>query len=232
MDNKLTKDFTARMLPKMALVVYESELDDSLYLEQRTIIDGRMGAGVPVTMECLREIAELATSPSQKEIHGAIPSNMLYADSRKGYERYVWYRPAEKRMHYYSSSLHIPDGELCTPPLLYVVNRNELALYAFIGDGKPRSDEQLYRAPFFNVSSDHVCLGNARLPEMQELTYANIIAYWEKMFWASAFSHILDGNPVKGNLAVLTKRLMASGEPFPTDELVKVRFKLSDFMKI
>lgn len=214
----------------MAIIVYKDSENEEVYLERRNIDKGKMMAGIPLTEECIRNIAELTLNASRKELHGVIPSNMLYSDSRKGYEKYVWYEKPQKKMHYYSDKLGVPNGELFTPSLLYVAQGNGLSLYAFNGEMiNPKT--KLYRAPYFNVSDTYVCLGNSHLPEIQELTYDNIIEYWEKIFWLSEFDHILGGNPIKSNLSILSKKLMQTGKPFPQSELIPINKTLKDILK-
>lgn len=226
--NNLTKQLSARLSPEMAIIVYADEERDNIYLERRDIINGKMGAGIPLTEECVSDIADLTLNCSRKELHGIIPPNMLYADGRKGYEKYIWFEKPEKKMHYFNKSLQIPNGEFYTPSLLYIVTGNVLSLYAFHGD---YPDKQLYRAPYFNVSSTSVCLGNSKLPEIEEMTYQNIIKYWETMFWKSEFLHIFGTNPVKSNLAILSKNLMKTGKPFPISELIPVALTLKKLIE-
>lgn len=228
--NKLTHKFSSELIPQLALIVYHDNKNEKIYLERRNIYKSRMMAGTPLTEECINKIAELTLNVSRKELHGIIPSNMLYSDSRKGYEKYVWYEKAQKKMHYYSSKLGIPSGELFTPSLLYVAQGNALSIYAFNGD-TINLNTKLYRAPYFNVSDTSVCLGNSHLPEIQELTYNNIIEYWEKMFWLSEFDHILGGNPIKSNLSILSKKLMQTGKPFPKSELIPVNKTLKNILQ-
>ena len=48
--------------------------------------------------------------------------------------------------------------------------------------------------------------------------YAELLAYWEKRFWQSEFSHLSgEGNPTKHNLVLVTKA--ARDRPFDPDEL-------------
>lgn len=226
--NKLTQQYSTMLIPEMAILVYGDNERKNIYLERRDIINGKMGAGIPLTEECVKDIADLTLNRARKELHGIIPPNMLYADTRKGYEKYVWYEKPQKKMHYFKKELKIPNGELYTPSLLYVANRNVLSLYAFCGDNP---DSQLYHAPYFNVSETYVCLGNSRLPEIQEMTYQNLITYWENMFWNSEFAHILGTNPVKSNLALLTKELIKTKKPFPDNELVPLSLTLKQIMQ-
>lgn len=225
--NNLTQYFATELIPEMAIIVYGECGGNNIYLERRNISNGIMGVGTPLTEECIKDIADLTLNCSRKELHGIIPPNMLYADGRKGYDKFVWFEKPSKKMHYFNRNLEIPNGELFTPSLLYVVQGNQLSLYAFTGD---YPDKELYQAPYFNVSSSHVCLGNAKLPDVEELTYYNIIKYWEEMFWKSEFSHILDTNPVKSNLVILTKELMKTGKPFPETELVPLNLTLKNII--
>lgn len=71
-----------------------------------------------------------------------------------------------------------------------------------------------------NVSDTGVCLGNSKVEPPKQSTFNKLICYWEKMFWMSEFSHILDVNPIKGNLATLTKHLIESGSKFPNEVLL------------
>ena len=103
-----------------------------------------------------------------------------------------------------------------------------MRLYAFKGK---RPTDKLYQPPFMNKGSNSGCLGNAKVKKPEDRTFDNIIAYWEKMYWNSEFSHILGGNPIKGNLAVLTKELIETGKPFPTDVLVPLKLKLSTLLR-
>lgn len=218
---------TNSLKPKMAIIAYEDS-HRNYYLERRNIVNGKMQAGVPLSEECISGIVDtMYEKRKDASVHGAIPANMLYADSRKGHEKYVWYRSPEKRMMYFHEALDIPNGEMYVPGILYVVHKGALAVYAFKGM-KPG---KLYRAPFFNVDSTHVCLGSAKVAKPTDKTFESIILYWEKMFWGSEFVHLLGGNPVKGNLATLTKRCIQSGCKFPETELISSLEKLETILK-
>lgn len=217
---------TQKMMPEMAIILYRG--CDSSYLERRDIIDGVMQQGEPLSEECIRDIVSGLSAEESNLLHGAIPSNMLYCDPRTGFEKYVWYRHAEKRMLYFKESTGIPSGEMWVPPLLYVVEKNGMSMYSFTG-GKPK--DRLLQAPFMNVSSRYVCLGNVDREFKGDRTYEAIMAHWEKLFWNSEFVHLLDGNPIKGNLALLTKRLIETGERFPVRELKEVSITLKDILR-
>lgn len=218
---------TNSLRPKIAIIAYEDS-HSNYYLERRDIVKGKMQAGVPLSEECISGIVDtMYEKQKDVSVHGVVPANMLYADSRKGHEKYVWYRSPEKRMMYFHEALDIPNGEMHVPGILYVVRGESLAVYAFKGlrPGK------LYKAPFFNVDSTHVCLGSAKVTKPSEKTFESIIQYWEKMFWGSEFVHLLGGNPVKGNLSTITKNCILNGSKFPEAELISSKEKLETILK-
>lgn len=230
--NKLTRIMSEVYKPKMAVVVYEcNDTSKDVYLERRDIINGTMGAGIPMTKKCLIDIMNaiaLDNDRSDFGVHGIIPNNLLYADCTPGRMKLVWYNPPQIRQLYFNRDLGIADGKMCVPGLLYIASECSLKLYAFKGR-KPKM--KLYRAPFMNVSDQSVCLGNAKVQRPTNVTYTNLIAYWEEMFWRSEFSHILGENPIDGNLSTLTKHLIETGERFPNEVLLPVQHTLKSFIQ-
>lgn len=221
------------MTPEMAIIVNRinrNAYNNAYYLERRDIINGKMSAAVPLTEECMTDIVDALSSEREDIIYGPIPENMIYADCRHGYKKYVWWHGPEKRQMYFKDRLNIPNGEMWVPGLIYVVIGKELSVYAFSGR---RPKTKLFRAPFFNIySNNKVCLGNAKVKQSPTLTYENIIKYWETMFWKSEFASLVDNNnPVKDNLVTLTKRLIRTGEKFPESELSPIKTTLKSLLK-
>lgn len=214
------------MIPETAIIV--NRIGHSYYLERRDIIGGKMTVGVPLTKDCIKDIVDSFSSDRKDIVHGVIPDNMLYADCRPGHEKYVWFQKPCKKHVYFKDNLNIPNGEMCVPGLVYVVRNNSLSMYAFIGI---RPKDKLFRAPFFNIyEGGGVCLGNAKVRKPDTLTYEAVIQYWEQMFWKSEFASLIGGNTVNGNLSTLTKRLIETGEKFPTSELLPVKTKLKNLI--
>lgn len=230
--NNLTKKLSDKLHPFMAIIAYKAESSQDFYLEQRKIeSNGKMSAGSPLKEKTIRQMMEtIAVSSEEFEtgISGVIPTNLLYCDTRIGNSVLVWYRPPEIRNVCFTEQTGISDGKMHVPGLLYVVRENKLSVYAFKGR-KPKS--KLYLAPFMNVDINHVCLGNSKLKKSSVPTFSNMMAYWEGMFWQSEFSHILGTNPIKGNLASITKECIETGCEFPTHLLVPIDITLNDFMK-
>ena len=95
--NTLTYLLEQQQIPQMALVVYKNDKTGSIYMESHRINEqGKMLAGQPLTMKCITELVESFSAEQTNAPHGKISSTMLYCDTRKGHERYVWYCSLQK----------------------------------------------------------------------------------------------------------------------------------------
>ena len=94
--NELTRNLKKIMVPKAALIAYQEENKEwhengSYYLELHPIDgNGRMRAAIPVTYEFLNSLLESFSTEIAEMPHGRIPENMIWCDTRKGNEKYVW----------------------------------------------------------------------------------------------------------------------------------------------
>lgn len=228
--NKITTQITAMMQPKAALIAYENSEEKSCFLELRTINDkGQMSEGMPVTYDFMNSLAENFSQVHNGTPYGILPDNLLYADSRKGREKYIWHTPPQRRMMYFKQTLHIENAEYNLPGVVYVVANDKMEIYAYKGD-KPDERTELFAAPFFNVSGASVCLGSANLEKPTNPTYTDLLDYWEKRFWLTEFSHLgSGGNPTKSNLVLVTKA--AHDAPFNLDELKPLNKTLKTILR-
>lgn len=103
-------------------------------------------------------------------------------------------------------------------------------VYAFKGE-VPTPETKLYAAPFFNVTSASVCMGNPKIESPRQPTFGTFLEYLEKRFWLTEFSHLGGGrNPTKSNLVLVTKA--ARDKPFNLNELMPLNnLKLKDLLK-
>ena len=106
--NELTKQLQEIMVPKAALIAYEYQeghyASGSHYLELRPINKkGRMEAGIPVTYEFMDSLVESYSDGNRRIPHGWLPPNMLWCDTRRGHESYVWYNPPGKRRMFFKN---------------------------------------------------------------------------------------------------------------------------------
>ena len=225
----------ANIKPTDVLIFYKPDVNlggDGNYVEHRKIKNGKMEAAHPLTIEDFSKLVATISKYAKKDsgrtaLSGVIPSNLLYAASDLTNMRLVWWTPPHKQKLYFTKSAGIPDGDMWVPGLVFCTNGHGLSVYAFKGF-KPRN--VLYNAPFYNVNNS-VCLGSAKIRKPKEDTYGAWIEYWENMFWRSEFSHILGGNPINGNLAVITKKCIKEGCPFPAEVLIRSKTTLSCLIK-
>lgn len=233
--NELTKNIHKIMMPKAALIAYEQENKDwqdkeSFYLELRPIDNkGRMRAAVPVTYEFINSLLESFSVEMGEMPYGRIPDNLLWCNTRRGHERYIWYNPPMKRQMFFHEQLNIAKGFFNMPGILYQVQTNRLDVFAFKGK-TPDEKDDLYFAPYFNVTGSAVCLGSSSLVYPQNPSFVELLAYWESLFWLSEFSHLgAKGNPTRSNLVIVTEN--ARNAPFDCDELIPMNKKVKDILQ-
>lgn len=232
--NELTRNLTTRLHPQAALIAYSTQnnvQNKNYFLELRAIDDqGHMGEAQPVTYDFMNDIACNYIESRSGIPHGAIPPNMLYADVRKGCERYVWYNPPQRRMMYFKEVLKIENAEYNVPGVVYEVRNNVLNIYAYKGEEPPTAETELFRAPFFNVTGASVCLGSAKAELSKDVTFAELTACWEKRFWLSEFTHLGGlNNPTRSNLVLVTKA--ARKAPFDSEELISMKMQLKKLLQ-
>ena len=124
--NELTKQLQEIMVPKAAVIAYEYQeghyASGSHYLELRPINKkGRMEAGIPVTYEFMDSLVESYSDGNRRIPHGWLPPNMLWCDTRRGHESYVWYNPPGKRRMFFKNDLNIGDGMFHVPGVIYII---------------------------------------------------------------------------------------------------------------
>lgn len=160
--------------------------------------------------------------------HGLLPPNMLWCDTRRGHESYVWYNLPGKRRMFFKNDLNIGDGMFHVPGVIYIIKNERMDIFAYKGK-KPDGRTPLYLAPFFNVTGGSVCLGNSTLEKPESLDFHTLLEYWEKRFWLSEFSHLGGGkNPTRNNLVLVTERMRE--QPFDNDELQPINKRLKDIL--
>lgn len=234
----ITEDFKALYYPKAALLVYQTDKEEpDTYVEYFDINgNGHPVNAHPLTMlEAERLSKALQWLPGQNrsflQPQGILPANVLHIlPSANG--SVLWYTKAQERMLYFAKQLEIPDGKAHVPTLLWHANRESLCIYALASDRRPVMNTSLYHAPFFNVYEDgDVCMGTVDVNIKASASLEEFMAAWEKYFFNSYFSHLINGhNPVKSNCVSLWKKLLGSGEPFPKEILKKNKRTLKNIL--
>lgn len=223
---EILEESTKSFHPFMAMVAYKNK-NNEVYIESHNINEkGRMLAGVPLSKACITELAGSFSQEQSITPHGKLPPNMLYFDNRIGYRKYIWYNPPGKQTMFFAKSLNIPNGEYYIPGMIYVASGDGLDLYAF---KRKTPKDKLYKAPFFNTTNGQVCLGSAKIDYPENPSFYELIAYWEKKFWGTVFTHLGGNtNPTKGNLSIVTKNWK---EAFDYEELLETDKTLNDILQ-
>ena len=207
--------------PKAALIVFEKEGHGAdCFIELREIRrDGSMAAARPVSSRFVQDLLAGFSREYRSIPHGPIPGNLLYCDTRRGHEAYIWYNPPCRRNRFFAESLHMEDGTYHVPGTLYAVRDGVLSVYCFAGR-KPALDAPLLGVPYFNVYADgKVCMGSARpqIPDTDRLSYEDVLLAWEGAFWNSVDVHTNGSPSTKANLIETIKKYR--DKPFDASEL-------------
>ncbi|WP_412467470.1 PRTRC system protein B [Pedobacter sp. KLB.chiD] len=225
-------------MPYKALLFYSSQAEGSHYVESYDMDSlGRPINAHPLSIKESRQLSE-SLKKSDKEKHtaflqpeGLIPQNILYFSSA-GDGCAVWFTPRCSQHLLFKKELGIGDGEAMLPPLLWRATKNHLWVWALGKENRPDLSAPLYFAPFFNCYIDgRVCMGNVDINVPKDCRLERFMAEWEKYFFGSAFSHLLEQvSPVKGNIVQLWKRQVGKVTDFPVSILKKNGRKLKDIL--
>lgn len=223
---ELTKRIKEAFVPSSALIVYNlsNEIQGytsqpDYYMETRLIRkDGTLAEGKPVSKKFISALVKYFKAENEVTPHGSIPENMLWADSRMGHERYVWWNPPRKRPMFFEKHIKMPDGDYNMPGIVYVAEGNNLRVFCFKGK-KPQMKAPLLLGPFYNYyENGSVCLGSARKEWPKDITWQAILDHFETVFWASINSHSIT-NPMKPGYVLNNELKKAASEPFDTTTL-------------
>jgi len=235
----LTNNFSSNYQPVKALLIYNKQTEEaennSVYVESYDI--GKFGNPInahPLTMkETLALSGIFQTAQELKtgflRCKGLMPGKVLYVNPEKGGYA-VWYTPPQEVPLFFSGSLGIKSGKGKVPAMIWRAGRESLSVYALKGNRKPSEKTTLYHAPFFNIYSDgKVCMGNVRVDIGQETRLEDFILQWEKYYWNSYFSHLMnDHNPVTENIVQLWKTQIGTDRIFPCQVLKPTRYTLKN----
>lgn len=238
MERNITDLLSENFAPRAALIVYTNESrepayrshDKRYYLETRPVKeDGSLGCAKPVTKKFIREMVQAFRLEGEKLPHGPIPENLLFAEPALGKERYVWWNPPMKRKMYFTSAIPMEEAEYHVPGTIYCARGDRLEVFCFEGK-RPRPNGDLLFGPFYNYYADGgICLGSARVPWPQDLTWQALLDRYEKLFWDSANSHMMHNPMTEGyNLNLALKD--AIDKPFDTKTLKKYGKKISSLL--
>ncbi len=215
--------------PVQLITVYYRQQEEEYYLEQAPVIhsgEGRYQAGASSALR-KEQLSALADHLAKKEriqqgyiVSGMLPEEVIGFNPAPGAEMLVWYNKAQPRHLSFAEGLHIPNGLIHMPPLLFQVKINHLTVYALEKNKKPVAFTRLMRAPFHNTNNEgRVCMGSAKLAGVAGVTLQQAMTSWERAFFMSEFTHLTGESPIQGNLNVLYKEMSGTKKPFPMEVL-------------
>ncbi len=215
---------------KKALIFYENDLvlteKDTYRFEYKQFADklrhfvtihdirgDEVCQGQPIAREVLAELVkQLVPSISKPTL---IPQNLIMHQPGIGM---AWWIPASIRKLYFSEDTKIESGMAPIPALLFLVQGQNLYVWALGKDRRPELSDPVYHAPFFNLSNGHMCTGNVRLPDVS----IQDIPKWQNVVFKSRFTNHggvrLKGTSMKGLWDSLVER---NRKVFPLQHLVK-----------
>jgi PRTRC genetic system protein B len=229
----ITETFGTLYHPVKALLIYNNhEKEKHGYVEAYDIdtngspinahrLSVRESIALAKALDTTEELKRTFLKPT-----GLLPKNVLYINpDRNGYV--IWYTPPQKQGLYFRSDLGIINGKASLPALIWRANRTSLWVYALTDENNITTQTPLFRAPFFNIGQDgKVCMGTVNVNLPANCGLEEFISTWQDYFFNSYFSHLLDGNPVKGNIVQLWQGLVGKRKAFPTEELTAHSFTL------
>ncbi len=226
--NNITEDFGTLYFPKSALVFYEAKgINAEMYVEHFDMDkSGNPINAHPLTVREANVLAKsLLTEKEQNQAFlkpkGILPTNILHINPSAEKGSVLWFTKAQQRQLYFVNGLEILNGKASIPPMLWLANKNSLAVFALATNRRPTEKTPLYHAPFFNIYIDgKVCMGTVNINIKNSASVEEFTNAWEDYFFNSYFSHLLGNyNPIKGNCVNLWKDLIGTDKPFPKEIL-------------
>jgi PRTRC genetic system protein B len=225
--SNITKQFAQLYVPTKALLFYRHVLNpEDVYIEKFNCNkSGRLVDAHPLSEKEISRLASLFRRNEQPKdqylkCDGLLPDNLLYLNAAT--KTVMWYTPCQSATLYFTRSLHLQNGEISLPMLIWKATATELSLFATPAQEKPTAATTLFHAPFYNLHDNgRVCMGTVEVnmthcKNVQEFTSA-----WQRYFFNSKFSHLIgEKYPTKTSLPDLYQKLLAEKTPFPENELI------------
>lgn len=238
----ITSMFNEKYSPFKTLVIFKSNRHNSPpYIESYDMDE----SGCPINAHplTLNETIQLRKSLTiEEEIEGnahltaeqIIPENLLHVSYSEGHV--IWHTPPQRKYLQFTKNTGLIDGDAYVPAMIWKATKKKLFVWARAEKKtkRPTKDEQLFKAPFFNIYADgSVCMGSVEaFPEKSKHGLEYFIEYWEAAFWNSTFSHLnVNISPVKGNIVQLWNEILNTDKPFPTDNLLPENKTLIQILK-
>jgi PRTRC genetic system protein B len=221
-------------VPFKALIFYKKEQNYDLkyYTEIADIEHQEITTKRPLSESEYLNLVRIIDSKEKKKrakeqalfsFNSYIKRNIISFKVIKNRLEVCWTIPAHKNNFLFKQQV----GKLNYPNLLFKVKHQSLMVYAYKGTINDKTI--LYKAPFPNIyDGGGMCFGNINVRDLIVKDVSKLILNFEDSFFNSGFNALESANRTKSNTFELLKRLMASGDKFPTNELVKTNKRVYD----
>lgn len=225
-------------IPEKALLIYHSKSQNKYYVESFDMDENGSPINAhPLSLKEGNALAVALDSSVEKKqdfliSKNLIKENVLYINSnRNGHA--VWFTPSMKASLYFKDDLTIPDGIATVPALIWKATQTKLYVWALAKNSKPKLDDDIYHAPFFNVGSGGaVCMGSVDIQIDTQGSLEDFMEKWQSYFFNSKFSHLLvSESPTKQNIVQLWQKLIGTEKPFPIKTLKKSIITIQSILK-
>lgn len=205
--------------------------DDDVYFEVAPIINGKMGAAIPLSKRYADKMSKALSKKSNTMVGGIVPEGVLSIIFKHENMSLTWYTGPQRRKLLFSKTLNISNGYANLPGLVWSIHDKQLKVAVMLE--KPTMKSKVYKAPFHNISSAGVvCLGTGwKQLEAEFKTFTSTIKAAESAFFTTIFNEIQDQNIVHGNLNSIYKSIVNTDKPFPVKAFVDTKTTLKDILK-
>jgi len=232
--NNRTNDFGVLYQPEKAILIYRKQQGGQhFYVECYDFNEqGNPINAHPLSVREATGFAKALQTAEKKQSgfltpKGLMPDKVLYMNTDSN-PFVIWKTPAQVVKLLFTVSLGLENGNYPVPDLIWKAGKNGMGIFAVEAGTAITMETPLFSAPFFNTyEKGSVCMGNVSLNIPSHCALEDFMASWERAFFNSYFSHMMDGhNPVNGNMIQLYKSLLNSTKPFPAKALKKTKYLL------
>jgi len=209
--------------PSKVLKVYSSA--SKHYIEIHNVYPDKdkykLGAGSPLTKNVMKKLMSscMDVTETQSNDIKMFDSSILYCVPEKYKRVIVWWRPAKAINMSFTNILK--DGEIWMPPMLFIVQHDNLSIFAMKENRRPTLHTKLYNAPLLNnVTDNKMCWGSVNISIDASADVNTEVQAWENKLWFSRFAHAGSLKSTNTDIIKLYKSLLNTRKKFPIKELV------------
>ena len=220
--------------PFKVLIIYKEEgnlgFDKDYYIESADIVKGNIKSQRPLTNdEFLNLMAPIKQASKQNNLDYYLPltdKNVISYTNKDSLLNLTWVVKSHQNNFIFGRTKKV--NKLNYPNMIFNIKGNTFRIVCFKGSFKG-NNTKLYKAPFPNIYEDNsMCFGNINIKSLFNNDLNQTMINFENAFFNSGFNALESTERTKSNTFELLKRLMKSGDKFPTKELVPLKIKLKN----